>query len=227
MKYAVNFTKELLKNNYPGKYFSIEGIDGSGKSTQIERVRKHLVSKGFKVVLTSEPMAEGEVQKIIREALFSKIKLPSRAYQFLYSADRVLNHEEIVIPALKEGKIVLSHRSNWSTIPHGILDQGSEYSFKNKAWPIATANGLLSEYHEFLTPDITFYLKIGARTAVERLSKMHKTKDAYEKGEKLAKIVHGYETEVAKFAKEFVIIDGEQEEGKVTSDILAKMLKML
>ena len=223
MKYAVNFKKELLKNSFLGKYFSIEGIDGSGKSTQIERIKEFLERKGHEVVITSEPMAEGPIQEIIRGALFSKIKLPSRAFQMLYSADRVINHDRIVVPALKTGKIVLSHRSNWSTIPHGILDQGSEYSFKNKAWPIAVSNGLLSYYHEFLIPDVTFYLKVSAKAVVERLSGMSKTKDSYEKGEKLAKIVYGYETEIAKFSKEFVVVDGEQSEEKITKEIIDKI----
>lgn len=227
MKYALHFKKQLLKHTYPGKYIAIEGIDGSGKSTQIDKLKKILNSEGHDVVVTSEPMAEGSVQEIIRGALFSRIKLPSRAYQFLYSADRTINHETIVIPALKSGKIVLSHRSNWSTIPHGIIDKGGEYSFKQKAWQIAVANGLLSEYHEFLTPDITFYLKVSARRAVERLRDMSKAKDAYEKGEKLAKIVYGYDTEVAKFPDEFVVIDGEQDEDQVTKEILAKLWKIL
>lgn len=227
MAYPLSFKKELKKNSFPGKYFAIEGIDGSGKSTQLESVKKYLEKVGKKVVLTSEPMATGMVQEIIRGALFSKFKLTPRAYQFLYSADRAINHATIVEPALQRGDIVLSHRSNWSTIPHGIIDLGEEYSFSKKAWPIAVANGLLSGYHSFLTPDITFYLKVSARKAVERLRDMSKVKDAYEKGEKLAKIVYGYDSEVAKFPDEFVVIDGEQNEAQVTKDIIAKIEKML
>ena len=66
-----------------------------------------------------------------------------------------------------------------------------------------------------------------ARKAVERLRDMSKVKDAYEKGEKLAKIVYGYDSEVAKFPDEFVVIDGEQNEAQVTKDIVAKIEKML
>lgn len=227
MLYPLRFEQNLHKSKYPGKYFAIEGIDGSGKSTQIENIKKYLERKGKTVVVTSEPMATGMVQEIIRGALFSKFKLTPRAYQFLYSADRAINHDSIVEPALKRGDIVLSHRSNWSTIPHGIIDLGQEYSFSKKAWPIAVANGLLSGYRQFLTPDVTFYLKVSARKAVERLRDMNKVKDAYEKGEKLAKIVYGYDTEVAKFPKDFIVIDGEQDEEKVTKDIVAKISKML
>lgn len=220
MRYPVKFEKTLRRNPYKGFYICLEGIDGSGKSTQVEKIKKYFEKSGKKVTVTSEPMAEGPIQKLIRDALFAKVKIPSRAYQALYSADRGVNHATIVEPALKKGEVVLTHRSNWSTIPHGIIDLGQEYSFSHKAWPIATAHGLLSYYHEFINPDITFYLKISAGKAVERLKGMSKVKDGYEKGEKLAKIVYGYDTEVAKFPEEFTVIDGEQEEDKVTKDII-------
>lgn len=227
MQYQVKFEKELRRNPYKGLYICIEGIDGSGKSTQITNIQNYFTGIGKKVALTSEPMAEGPIQKLIRDALFSKAKIPSRAYQSLYSADRAVNHATIVEPALKRGEIVLTHRSNWSTIPHGILDLQSEYSFSHKAWPLAVSNGLLSYYKDFIMPDLTFYLKISARKAMERLKGMSKEKDAYEKGEKLAKIVYGYDTEVAKFPGEFIVIDGEQEEQLVTNQILAKIKEML
>ncbi len=227
MKYPLKFELDIKRNAYPGKYFAFEGIDGCGKSTQVEKIQAYLEEKGKEVVVTSEPMAEGAVQEIIRGALFSKIKLTSRAYQFLYSADRVINHKTIVEPALREGKIVLTHRSNWSTIPHGIIDKGGEYSFNDKAWPIAVANGLLSSYYEFLMPDITFYLKVSAQKAVERLKLMDKEKDAYEKGEKLAKISYGYDAEIAKFPEEFMVVDGERDEDAVTKEIIAKIDQIL
>ena len=223
MVYKLKFQKKLRRNPYKGLYIAIEGIDGSGKSTQLEHIKRYFEEKGKKVIVTSEPMAEGPIQKVIRGALFSKIKIPTRAYQALYSADRAVNHATIVEPALKKGHIVLSHRSNWSTIPYGIIDLNSAYSFSHEAWHIAVANGLLSYYSEFILPDITFYLKVSARKAVERLRDMSKIKDSYEKGEKLAKIVYGYDTEVAKFPNEFTVIDGEQSEEDVMKDIIDKI----
>ena len=226
MRYPVKLERTLRRNPYKGLYICLEGIDGSGKSTQVEKIKSYFEKKGKKVVITSEPMAEGPIQKLIRDALFAKVKIPSRAYQSLYSADRSVNHATIVEPALKRGDVVLTHRSNWSTIPYGIIDLESEYSFSHKAWPIATAHGLFSYYHEFINPDITFYLKVSARKAMERLKAMSKVKDGYEKGEKLAKIVYGYDTEVAKFPEEFTVIDGEQNEDKITKDIIEVLISI-
>lgn len=222
MRYSLKLTKDLKRNPYPGLYIAIEGIDGSGKSTQLEAVKKELEILGKQVVVTSEPQATGAVQKLIRDALFSKVKIPSRGYQNLYSADRVLNHEEIVIPALKNGKTVLSHRSLWSNEPHGILDFGDDYDF-SKTEPLLVSQGTISEYHQFMVPDLTFYLRVSAKKAAERLSEMSKEKDAYEKEEKLTKIAKGYDMLVDNFPEEITVIDGEMDEKLITQEILTKI----
>jgi dTMP kinase len=219
MQYHIELNQDLRRNPYPGKYYAFEGIDGSGKSTQVEKIKKHLENLGQTVVITSEPQAEGAIQKVIRDALFAKVKIPSRAYQDLYSADRAVNHAEIVEPTLKHGNIVLTHRSFWSAVAYGILDLGDEYDFSRTS-SIITSQGVFAHYHQFLAPDKTFYLRVSAKHAVSRLSKMEKAKDIYEKEEKLAKIVTGYDKVVAEFPEEFVVIDGEQNEEEVTNDIL-------
>lgn len=223
MRYTIQPRKDLRRNPYKGRYYAFEGIDGSGKSTQVEKVKSYIENKGEKVVLTSEPQKEGIIQKVIRDTLFAKIKIPSRAYQDLYSADRELNHSEVVVPALKRGEIVLTHRSIWSNVPYGLLDLGSEYDFSNMG-SILVSSGIISEYHQFLAPDKTFYLKVSARHATERLKGMEKTKDIYEKEEKLAKIVTGYERIVKEFPEEFVVIDGEKSEEEVFSQIIAHLI---
>lgn len=223
MKYPISISQDLRRNTFSGKYYAFEGIDGCGKSTQVEKIKKYLQKQGKKVVITSEPMATGAIQEIIRATLFNKIKIPAKAYQDLYSADREVNHVGLVEPALKDGKTVLTHRSFWSAVAYGILDLGEEYKPSVKALPIMVAHGIISNYHQFLTPDKTFYLKISARRAMERLRLMSKEKDIYEKGEKLAKIVYGYDTLVAKFPKEFIVIDGEKSEEEVTAEIIKNL----
>lgn len=224
MKYHIELHQDLKRNPYPGKYFAFEGIDGSGKTTQVEKIKKHLENLGQTVVITSEPQHDGPVAGIIRDILSAKTKIPSRAYQDLYSADRVLNHENIVEPALKRGDVVLTHRSIWSTPAHGLLDLGGGFD-EAKLASLLISQGNFSVYHQFLCPDKTFYLKVSAKHAIERLHNINKGKDIYEKEEKLAKIVTGYDRVVAEFPNEFVVIDGEQEEEKVTEDII-KVLSM-
>ncbi len=219
MKYPISLSQDLKRNPYRGNYFAFEGIDGCGKSTQVENIRKHLEKLSLKVVTTSEPMHEGKIQKVIREALYAKIKIPSRSYQDLYSADRSLNHTQIVEPSLKKGDTVLTHRSFWSAVAYGILDLGEDYNFLNTS-SILVSQGIFSYYHQFLAPGKTFYIRVSAEHAIQRIKKMDKAKDIYERVEKLAKIVTGYEQVVKEFASEFVVIDGEKSEEEVTEEII-------
>ncbi len=222
MKKNISISQDLRRNNYNGQYYAFEGIDGSGKSTQVENIKRHLESMGKKVVVTNEPQVEGAIQKVIRDTLFAKVKIPSRAYQYIYSADRAVNHAEIIEPALKAGHVVLSHRSFWSALAYGVLDLGDEYDF-SRASSILISQGIFSDYHQFLSPDKTFYLKVSVDHAIERLQSMDKTKDIYENRSKLAKIITGYERVVKEFPNEFIVINGEQAEEKVTNEILSHL----
>lgn len=224
MKHHVEFDLNLRRNPYKGLYIAIEGIDGSGKTTQIEKLEAYFKSKKKSVVVTYEPRKKGSpVGELIRKVLEGKIKIPSSSLQYLYTADRIINHNSIVHPALKKGKIVLSHRCLWSNLPYGMLDKGIADYRSNDARVIDVAHGLLSLYHQFIVPDVAFYLRVSIDTALKRLSKMKKVKEIYEKGEKLKKIAAGYEWEVKKFPKEFFVIDGEKSEEKITEEILNKI----
>lgn len=219
MKYTLSISQDLRRNPYKGKYFAFEGIDGSGKTTQVEKIKAYFEKLGKNVVIASEPQQEGPVADIIRDILSAKSKIPSRAYQDLYSADRVLNHTEIVEPALKRGDIVLTHRSIWSTPAHGLLDLGGGFD-PVKFASLLISQGNFSAYHQFLCPDKTFYLRVTAAHAIERLHSINKGKDLYENEGKLAKIVTGYDHVVKEFPNEFVVIDGEQKEDIVTQQII-------
>lgn len=228
MKYHLSFDLALQKNTHSGVYIVIEGIDGSGKTTQVERVREHLEKQGKKVVVIGEPRkSSGLFGKLIEQILLSKVHVPPVALQYLFSADRAIHHEEVIIPALKEGKVVLSDRCFWSAVPYGIMDVmvghgEKDYSFE-RAKVILSAQGILSMYHQFMVPDITFYLDVSVDTAMQRLSSAEKQKEIYEKKEKLEKIVLGYKWLIKEFPKEFVLIDGERSVEEVTKKIVSSI----
>lgn len=220
MKYHIEFDLEFRKNPYKGLYIAVEGIDGSGKTTQVERLAQYFSKKGKTVVVTSEPRKENSViGKLIHEILQSKISVPSEALQYLYSADRAVNQKTVVEPALKAGNVVISHRCFWSVIPYGLFDKGLFDYNKIDTQVLFAAQGLLSMYHQFISPDLTFYLDISADVAVKRLSRMKKIKEIYEKREKLEKIIVGYRWLAKQFPKEINTIDGEKSEEEVFADI--------
>jgi dTMP kinase len=219
MKYHVEFDIDLRRNPYKGAYIALEGIDGSGKTTQVEILRKYLEGKGENIVTTSEPRKE----KSAVGRLKSKINVPSQSLQYLYTAERIINHKDVVEPSLKSGKVVLSHRCLWSNVPYGLLDRGVTNYDSPDAQLINVTQGLMSLYHQFIVPDITFYLRVSADTAIKRLIHMDKIKEVmYEKKDKLEKIARGYEWQLEQFPNEFVIIDGEKSEEKVFQEIKDK-----
>src|SRR4051794_14640842 len=114
MKYKVDFEIELRKNPYSGLYIAFEGIDGAGKTVQVEHLEKLLIEKRHSVAVTAEPRRDGPVGTLIHEILQGRVKVPSASLQYLYTAERVINHATMVEPNLKNGMIVLSHRSLWS-----------------------------------------------------------------------------------------------------------------
>jgi len=223
MKYHIDFDIELRRNPYKGLYIAFEGIDGSGKTTQVERLAKYFEKNKRQVVVTSEPRIDSLVGKFIHDILQGKFKVPSAALQYLYTADRVINHEEVVDKTLKKGTTVISHRSFWSVVPYGVMDKGLATYDKDKAQVLQVAQGLLSMYHQFIAPDITFYLRVPVDIALSRLAKMKKVKEIYEKREKLSQVARGYEWQLKQFPKEFVVIDGEKSEEEVTKEIIKKL----
>jgi dTMP kinase len=223
MKYHVGFDIELKKNPHKGKYIVVEGIDGSGKTTQVKKIAEYLGKQGTTVIQTREPRKTGVIGEIAQKVLNRKLKMSNLALQYLFATDRVLSQEEVVVPALKKGNIIVSDRSFWSAIVYGILDRtGWKYDYKEADF-ILIVYSILSMYHQFIAPDYTFYLKISLPTALSRLKKKDDVKEIYEDKEKLSKVIEGYDWLSKKFPEEITVIDGEKPADEVTQEIISKI----
>ncbi len=219
MRYHIEFDIEFKKNPYPGLYVAIEGIDGSGKSTQVERLQKYFQKIQKPITTTSEPNNKLIVGKLVRDILQGTVQVPSAALQYIYTADRIMNFKTVIEPALQKGRTVISHRSFWSAVPYGLLDRMQrEYSFAN-AKQLLIAQGILALYHQFIVPDITFFLDISTDSAMKRVNQARKT-DLYDKREKIEKIAQGYKWLISEFPDKFVVINGEQPEEKITTELV-------
>ncbi len=225
MKYHIEFDIDFRRNAFGGLYIVVEGIDGSGKTTQIARLAEYFQKQGKEVVVTGEPRKDrGIFGKLIQEILLSKKKIPSVSFQYLFSADRAVHQEDVIVPALKNGKIVLSDRCFWSAVPYGIMDHimginDGKYSYE-MGKVILAAQGILSMYHQFLLPDKTFYLDISLDTAMSRIQKADKAIEIYEDRRKLEKIMLGYQWLCREFPKEIQVINGENSVEEVTKEII-------
>ena len=135
----------MIKSSYPGKFIVIEGLDGSGKSAQVDLVINFLKEDGKEVVVTKEPTTESEFGLKIKQALRKEIIVEPLELQKLYVQDRREHLKNKVVPALKEGKFVVSSRYAFSTFAYGYSD-GLDV-------------GLLIEMNNnFLLPDLNGHL---------------------------------------------------------------------
>lgn len=225
MKYHIEFDIDFKRNDAKGLYVAIEGIDGSGKTTQVDRLVDYFQKQGRKVVKTREPRKdEGLIGKLIQQILLGKTKVPSVAFQYLFSADREMHHKELILPALEAGKVVISDRCFWSAIPYGILDKEEEAS-RSTVDRYMVAQSILSMYHQFTIPDYTFYLDIALDTALRRIRQSETVKEIYESEKKLEKVIYGYQWLLREFPKELIVIDARLPVEKVTEEILGNIKK--
>ncbi|PJA90224.1 MAG: dTMP kinase [Candidatus Levybacteria bacterium CG_4_9_14_3_um_filter_36_7] len=220
MKYPVKFEIELQKNSYPGLYIALEGIDGCGKTTQLDKLSEYFKKQGREVVVTREPRKSGIIGDLVQKVLIGEEKLPAVSIQYLFSADRAANHQEIVLPSLKKGKVVISDRCFWSAVVYGILDRtGGKYDKKDADLLLMTQS-ILSMYHQFTVPDFTFYLKIPLKESMKRLRLKKDVKEIYEDESKISKVLTGYEYLKNRFPDAITEVDGNQTVEKVTKEMI-------
>jgi len=144
-----------------GYFITFEGTEGSGKSTQIEVLARHLIRHGHKVVTTREPGGTAFGEQIRRVLLSVKNRrLDPRAELFLYLASRTQHLEEVILPALKKGKIVLCDRFSDATVAY----QGFGRQLDMKV--VRTAVGYAAKG---LSPDLTLLLDLDVRLGLARV----------------------------------------------------------
>jgi dTMP kinase len=225
MKYHIDFDIEFKRNTSKGKYIVIEGIDGSGKTTQVTRLTNYFLQQKKEIIQVREPRKdEGLIGELIQKILQGKTTVPPVAFQYLFSADRAMHHSEVIMPALRQGKLVISDRCFWSAIPYGIMDREGSVDDAMGEW-LLVSQSILSFYHQFTLPDYTFYLDVPLETALQRLSQSSEEHEIYEDKQKLQKTIKGYYWLLKKFPKEFIVINATKSVEEVTEEILSVINK--
>ena len=195
----------MQKNNYPGKFIVLEGLDGSGQSTQVGLLKDFLIEKGLKAIQTKEPTIDSEAGRKIREVLEKKIKLDHMELQKLFAQDRKEHLENLIIPALKRGEFVVSDRYFLSSFAYGASD-GIDLDW------------LIQINDDFLLPDKVFILKVKPAVCISRIEKRGMEKTLFEKEQKLAKVWETYEILPGRLAN-CTIVDGEKPIKEVFNNI--------
>ena len=144
-----------------GLFVTFEGIDGSGKSTQVTSLRRSLEDKGIQVIVIREPGGTRIGEKI-RSILLDKANtdMSSRTELMLYEAARSQIVDEVILPSLKEGKVVICDRFFDSTIAYQGYARGVDLEAINLLNQFAAGG---------LQPDLTFLLDLPVKAALDRI----------------------------------------------------------
>lgn len=150
------------------RFITFEGGDGTGKTTQLRWLDAYLTSRGQVCSLTREPGGTSlgtHIRQVLLEVGRQRIASPTEL--FLYLADRAHHVQEVILPALNSGKVVLCDRYTDSTIAYQGYGRGVDLALLRQLNELASRG---------LTPDLTFLfdcpVEVGlARTARRQLEK--------------------------------------------------------
>jgi dTMP kinase len=143
-----------------GRFITFEGVDGSGKTTQMHMFAERLRSLHREVVETQEPGGTGigvQIRRILLDP--ANHRLCPVAEMLLYFAARAQNFDEIILPAWERGAVVLSDRFTDSTLAYQGAGRGLGEDVVMRLHDIACHG---------LQPDVTIYLDIDTATALDR-----------------------------------------------------------
>jgi dTMP kinase len=197
-------------NPYKGIFLAIEGLDGSGSDKIANKIVRKLAQEYF-VVFAKEP-TEGKIGRFIKKLIKERGKVAPLTLEYLFAADRAIQMEDRVIPALKEGKIVVSDRCLWSSI-----------AYRSLYFP---AHWLLEVNNEFFIPDNTYFIDLSPLDCVRNIQKDEDELALYETEAKLSQIRQGYEWIAQKFGYCFDVIDPEPYQGKLVEEVIRRAKRL-
>ena len=154
------------KHNYEGTLICVEGIDGSGKSTQLALLRDWLKSNGKDVIFTewnSSPLIS-QTTKLAKK----KNMLSPRTFSLLHAVDFADRLKQVIAPALKAGFIVLADRYAYTAFARDVA-RGVDPKWVREVYNFA------------IKPDLTVYFDIDPKTSMERIC-FNRTPKFYEAG---------------------------------------------
>ena len=163
-----------------GKFVVLEGIDGSGTTTQTARFAARVRALGHSVRMTREP-SDGPVGTLVRQVLGGRVVIPGggapgwATMALLFAADRMDHVECDIVPVLADGGVVVSDRYDASSLAYQSISSGGE-AREALEW-IRTLNRYV------LRPDLTVVLDVPPDVAAERRQHRGEAAQIYEQNE--------------------------------------------
>lgn len=190
----------IMKENTAGLFVTIEGNDGAGKTTAAKGLEQSLQAAGIPVILTREP-GGSSIAEQIREVLLDpqNTDMDPMTEAILYAAARRQHLSDIVLPALKAGKVVLCDR---------YIDSSLAYQGEGRNLGMDQVAALNEIATEGLWPDVTLFLEVSPETARERiLARGDLNRLDAESEEFHARVRRGFEKAIARDPDRFVRVD--------------------
>lgn len=193
-------------------FITFEGIDGSGKTTQIQKLKKYLEDKGQDVLLIREPGGTDFSEKMRDLLLDVNNDINSVSELFLFECARADLTQKKIIPALEQGKHVICDRFFDSTSAYQGYGRGLDLDKIFIAHKLATYN---------IEPDLTFYLRVQLSTS--ELRNAEKRKDRMESAGKefFQKVINGFDDLADRFPGRIKVINGELDPEKVFEKVIS------
>mgnify|MGYP000849198510 FL=1 len=201
-------------------FITFEGPEGSGKSTQLPQLAQFLEEKGLSVVRTREPGGT-KIGDQIREVLvrMDNTELHPRTEILLFLAARAQLVEELIIPSLQQGKIILCDRYGDSTLAYQGYGHGLDLDTLRAMLHFATGG---------LKPDLTILLDVDVMTGLKR----KKIKEEWNRFDAFELSFHervrdGYHILAGQEPERWKIVDATQDPEQVQTEIRALVLNAL
>lgn len=159
-----------------GRFLALEGIDGSGKSTQLQLLLERLRARGVECRGTREP-SDGPVGAMIRQILTGRVTADNRVIAGLFAADRLdhlVNRRDGILEQVRSGVTVVTDRYYFSSYAYHSVDVDMDW--------VIDSNRLSAE---LLRPDATIFLDVPVRRALERIGQNRSHTELFEKEDRL------------------------------------------
>lgn len=201
-----------------GLFITMEGPDGSGKSTQIEAIKHFFENRGERVVITREPGGT-QISEKIRNLLLDRdnAEMDPMAEALLYAASRAQLVSQVIKPALEEGMHVICDRFVDSSIAYQGFGRGLGDS-------VAVINAYAVNS---CMPDVTFLMKLNPEIGKSRIRTYDQDRIEMEKLDFHNRVFAGYEALEQEFPDRIVGIDATRNIEEISNEILSHVERLL
>ncbi|MCX3265105.1 dTMP kinase [Pedobacter agri] len=200
-------------------FIAFEGIDGSGKSTQVKLLKEKLSKDGHKIYSTFEP-TDSPIGSLIRNIFNRRIETDERAIASLFVADRLdhlLNKTNGIVKKMQEGYTVITDRYYFSSYAYHSATISLDW--------LIEANSLSAN---ILKPDLNIYIDIDPEISIERLNSERSNIEIYENIENLKIVSKKYKEAFVRLGavENVFLIDGNNSINDLSNKIFDKVQSM-